>query len=416
MQYLRRAIDARLDFLMRHIPAIAIDGPKGVGKTETAAQRSAIVFHLDRPEQRSILEADLGLTAVPKGAVLLDEWQRLPAVWDSVRRAVDGGAKPGRFLLTGSATPHDAAGTHSGAGRILSLRLRPMALFERGDVNADVSFADILHGEVELPFRGTDFALRDYVHAICASGFPGIMRNDAQIAEELLDSYLLRVIDRDLPDYGVSVRRPETLRRWMAAYAAASSTTTQYSKILDATTGGDGTQPAQSTTIAYRNHLSALWLLDPVPGWIPANNPLKRLTLAPKHQLADPALAVRLLGLNQRSLISGRGQHMLGQLFESLATLSVRAAAEALRAKVYHLRTKNGDHEIDLIVEGCDGELLAIEVKLAQAISDQDVKHLLWLRAKLQRSELQLLVLNTGTQAYRRADGIIVVPLAMLGL
>ena len=415
MEYLPRALDHRLDTLLSALPAVAIDGAKGVGKTATAMQRASTVIRLDDRVQVPLIEADPNLLDLPAGTVLLDEWQLAPYVWDSVRRRVDDGAPPGRFLMTGSATPVSERGTHSGAGRIVSLRMRPMALFERGVTTPTVSLSELLSGDVDAVSGEGEFRLKDYVATICRSGFPGIARLNGDMSQEQLDSYIARIIDRDLPANGVEVRRPETLRRWMTAYAAVTSTTTQYSKILDASTSGDGSQPAKDTTIVYRDHLSAIWILDPVPGWIPANNPLKRLTQAPKHQLADPALAARLLGLNERTLLQPRGQHMLGPLFEALAVLTVRVAADAVRARVSHLREKGGEREIDLIVEGANGELLAIEVKLAQAVDDHDVRHLLWLRDRLSGADVQLMVINAGPRAYRRQDGVVVVPLDLLG-
>ncbi|MGL4831291.1 MAG: DUF4143 domain-containing protein, partial [Propionibacteriaceae bacterium] len=188
-----------------------------------------------------------------------------------------------------------------------------------------------------------------------------------------------------------------------------------YSKLLDATTGGDGTQPAKTTTMAYREHLSRLWLLDPVPGWLPANNSIKRLQQAPKHQLADPGLAARLLGLTEATLTGPAGVHMLGPLFESLVALGVRVAAQAAEARVSHLRLLGGDREIDLIVEGPEGQVLAIEVKLAGAVDDSDVRHLLWLRDQIPDRIVDLVVITTGPAAYRRTDGVAVVPLALLG-
>jgi predicted AAA+ superfamily ATPase len=231
----------------------------------------------------------------------------------------------------------------------------------------------------------------------------------------LLDGYLHRVIDRDFPEQGVVVRRPETLRRWLAAYAAASSTTTNYSRILDAATAGEGSQPAKTTTIAYRDMLSQLWLLDPVPGWTHSRNPIRRLQQAQKHQLADPALAARLLNISAASLGSPAGAHLAGRLFESLATLTVRVAAQAAEATVGHLRTGNGDREIDLVVEAHDGQVVGIEVKLSGAVTDRDVRHLIWLRQQLPNEVVDLVVLTTGSQAYRRPDGVAIVPLALLG-
>lgn len=185
--------------------------------------------------------------------------------------------------------------------------------------------------------------------------------------------------------------------------------------MLDATTGGDGGQPAKTTTIAYRNHLSQLWLLDPVPRWAPANNPIRRLQQAPKHQLADPALAVRLLDLSAATLLGAAGAHMAGPLFESLVTLGVRILAQAAEASVSHLRLTGGDREVDLIVQGVDGQVLGIEVKLAPDVTDSDVRHLKWLGEQIPDRVADLVVVTTGKTAYRRSDGVAVVPLALLG-
>lgn len=416
MNYLVRTVDRELDELLTVAPAVAIDGPKGVGKTDTAQRRAETVWMLDDAAQRAVLGADFALSALPAGTVLLDEWQKLPQLWDAVRRQVDSGSEPGRFLLTGFATPVDAVGTHSGAGRILSLRMRPMGPHERGLTIPSVSFEGLLRGTSKRIEGSTQFALRDYATAIAASGFPGIMQLEPRLRRRMLDAYLQRIIDRDLAELGFHVRRPETLRRWLAAYAAASSTTTAYSKLLDATTGGGGAQPAKTTTITYRDHLSQLWMLDPIPGWSPAAGGIRRLQQAPKHQLADPALEARLMDLSEASLVTPAGAHAVGSLFESLVALGVRVMAQALEARVNHLRLDSGSREVDLIAEGPDGQILGIEVKLAPDVTVRDVRHLLWLREQVPDRVVDLVVITTGRQAYRRSDGVAVVPLALLGL
>ena len=415
MAYLPRTIDLELDALLPEAPALAIDGPKGVGKTDTALRRADVAWYLDDPAQRELLASDFSLRTLPNGTILFDEWQELPQIWNSVRRHVDARAAPGRFLLTGSASPVNTAGTHSGAGRILSLRMRPMGLHERGYIKPTVSLAALLTGQRSTITGETDIGLSDYAEAIVASGFPGFLDSSPRLRRGLISAYLQRVVDRDLPELGFTVRRPETLRRWLGAYAAASSTTTAYSRLLDTTTGGDGTQPAKTTTIAYRDHLSQLWLLDPVPGWTPTHNPIRRLQQSPKHQLADPALAASLLNLSATALVSPSGAHMAGPLFESLASLGVRVMAQASEASVSHLRLRGGEKEVDLIVEGTDGGIVGIEVKLAANVSDSDVRHLHWLREQIPDQIADLAVITTGTTAYRRADGIAVIPLALLG-
>lgn len=163
--------------------------------------------------------------------------------------------------------------------------------------------------------------------------------------------------------------------------------------------------------------------MDPLPAWVPVGSALNRLAAKPKHHLADPALSARLLGLDSRALLTGAGRVMnpgagvaLGALFEALATLSVRVFAQADEAGASHLRTRNGDHEVDLIVERADGAVVACEVKLASSVQDSDTKHLHWLKKTIGDRLLDAIVINTGPRAYRRPDGIGVVPLALLGV
>lgn len=206
------------------------------------------------------------------------------------------------------------------------------------------------------------------------------------------------------------------MRAWLTAYAAASSTTAAYSTLLDAATPGETDKPARSTVRVYRELLTKLWILDPVPAWMPALTPLGRLTKGDKHQLCDPGLAAHLLGITEEKLLSGaRGSgEAFGQLFESLATLTLRGAAIGCEAKVHHLRTRNGEHEVDLIVERFDGAVIGVEVKLARVVEDRDVRHLAWLKQRVGERMVDAVVLTASTAAYRRPDGVAVVPLGML--
>ena len=161
-------------------------------------------------------------------------------------------------------------------------------------------------------------------------------------------------------------------------------------------------------------------MIEEVPAWLPTRNRLRRLASAPVHQLADPALAARLLGAGAEALISGMpgwqgGRTLLGALFEALMILSVRVYAQACEARVHHLRTQGGEHEIDLIVERADGAVVALEVKLKAVIADSDVRHLRWLADQIGPRMLDAAVLSTGRHAYRRPDGIGVIPAALLG-
>jgi uncharacterized protein len=419
--YRPRAVDIELDLLLPELAALAVEGPKGVGKTATAERRARTVLSLDEPEQLAQLIGDPGRILRATRPLLIDEWQRSPRVWDQVRRAVDSGAAPGSFLLTGSAVPIELP-AHSGAGRIGALRMRPMALSERGIETPTVSLGALLGGGSPSIDGSTDLRLPDYVEEIVRSGLPGIRDLGWRALRNQLDAYLARLAERDFTEVGHRVRAPTTLRRWMAAYAAATATTATYETIRRAATSGEGTALSRATTQPYRDALERLYVLDPLPAWSPTRNRIARLSFPPKHHLADPALAARLLGagvdnlldLRQKASPIPRDGLLVGALFESLVTLCVRVYAQVAEATVGHLRTTSGAHEIDLIVER-ENRIVAIEVKLAQTIDDRDVRHLHWLAGQLGDDLMDMVVVTTGPYAYRRPDGVAVVPAALLG-
>lgn len=421
MSYRRRVIDATIDDLFPHLAAIALEGAKGVGKTATATQRAATILSLDRSNERAAVAGNPDLITEVELPVFIDEWQLEPTIWDRVRRAVDADGSGGRFLLAGSAEVAPGVRIHSGAGRIVSMRMRPLSFHERGRCDAKVSLERLLHGR-EGPIRGsTDIDLPAYVDEILRSGLPGIRGLPDRALGMQLDSYVARIVDHELPENGFNVRRPAALRAWLAAYAAATATDASYTAILDAATPGESEKPTRQSVAVYREHLQRIFILDPVEAWVPAFAPLQRLTRTPKHHLVDPAIAARLVGVGKDGLLRGRGAHLpgaatwLGALFESLVTQSVRVYASACDARIGHLRTKDTAHEVDLVVEGGDHSCLAIEVKLSDSVQASDVRHLNWLHRQLGDRLVDRMVVYTGRLAYRRDDGVAVVPLALLG-
>ncbi len=423
MSYSRRIVDDLLDDLLPELPAILLDGPKGVGKTETALQRAKTVFRLDVAAQLQVVQASTESALRQPAPILFDEWQNLPEIWGAVKNAADSQTGPsGPFLLTGSAYV-PAVVTHTGAGRIYDIRMRPMTLPERGIENPTVSLGSLLKGESVIDFQTTAIKLEDYVEEILASGLPGIRRLSSKGRSAQLESYLRTIVQKDMEEAGQKIRKPETVLAWLKAYAGATSTTANWNKILLAASPGQDSKPAKTTVMPYVETLTSLRILDELPGWTLSNNPLKRLTEKPKHHLADPALAAKLLGLTKTKLLTGedgdvvvlRNGGILGALFESLVTMSVRVFAQPANAKVFHLRTADDRQEVDLIVESEDGAILAIEVKLAADVDSNDVRHLLWLREQIPDRVVDLVIVTTGDTAYRRPDGVAVVPLALLG-
>jgi len=422
MEYRSRLLDDKLSELLRLLPAVAVEGAKGVGKTETAMRLAADIFALDSSLTRANVENDPSLVLDGKPPTLVDEWQIVPPVWDVVRRAVDAGAEPGRFLLTGSATLPEGARVHSGAGRIVRLLMRPMSFPERGLAVPSVSLTELLEGARPAIGGQTTVMTADYAREIVTSGFPGIRNAQPAARGYLLDSYVDRIVDHDIPEAGRNVRHPEALRAWLTAYAAATATVSSYSTILDAATAGDSDKPSRTTITGYRELLRQIRILDPLAAWQPAFAHLKRLSQGPKHHLIDPALAARLVGASPTSLIKGdadpdypRDGTFLGALFESLVVQTIRVLAELAGCRACHFRDRDG-REIDIIVQRPDSRVIAIEVKSAGQVRPRDVATLNWLDAALPGKVVDKLIVNTGDRAFRRPDGVAVVPLALLGL
>ncbi len=422
LEYRPRVVDDEFAELIRQLPAIVFQGAKAVGKTRTAQRLAKTAWQLDTEAHLAVALADPSVLLGGETPVLIDEWQHAPALWDKVRRAVDEGATAGAYILTGSALPK-GAGFHSGAGRIVTIRMRPLSLVERGVERPAVSLRSLVDGRRPRIEGHSTCDLRRYADEIVGSGFPGMRGLTGRALRAQLDGYITHIIDRDFPEFGHKVRKPAVLKRWMTAYAAATATTTAYEKIRDAATSDQGEKPAKSVVLPYRDILERLWVLDPVPAWLPTRSHLGRLAQPPKHHLVDPALAARLLGIDATALVEGmatgptlpRDGTLLGALFDSLVTQSVRVYAQHAEASVKHLRTAHGEHEVDLVVERPDGRVVAIEVKLTQVPSDGDLRHLRWLRDEIKDDLLDAVVITTGSEAYRRPDGIAVVPAALLG-
>jgi len=418
--YTRRIIDDSIDDLFPSFAAIAIDGARAIGKTSTARQHAKTVLDLDLREMRELIQADPAYVSRVDPPVLIDEWQHVPEVWDRVRRLVDNDPTGERFMLAGSAAPVGAR-LHSGAGRIIRFRMRPLSIAERNVAAPTVRVRELLSAGSTDIHGSSDVELPDYVREIVASGFPQARQMSDRARRVWLDDYIERVITHDFTEQGHRVRRPELLRGWLRGYASATASATTFTKIGASLDPGEPSGPTKKTSIAYRDVLSSLYLLDQVDAWSPSRKLLSRASLAPKHFLADPALAARLLGLNEAKLLSAAAPAIdngdrtrLGGFFEALVALSLQTYAQANEAQLSHFRDHDGRHEIDFIIHRGHAEAVGIEVKLKSAITDHDVRHLLWLKKSLPDHVVDVVVINTGAHAYRRQDGVAVVPLALL--
>lgn len=426
-KYYERLIEPYLSSLMREFPAISVDGLKGVGKTVTAKRIAKTAFELDRPRDydQVVNIPDILLSETPP--VLIDEWQRFPAVWDYIRRAVDDGAGAGSFLLTGSLANSDT-NIHSGAARIIRKRMYPLSLAERGIETPTVSINDIFHSEkqFDIAINGkTEITPRGYIYEIAASGLPEFRNLSIESRKIAFESYFMNLLSHEFNQQGLRVRQPGAMLRWLRSFAAATSTDAGYSEILDASTAGEGAKPSSKTTTAYREALENLWLLDELQPWIDGEDFFAGLKHTPKHYLADPALSAYLLGLDEKILTGSNGWptiaekfdkkygSVIGRLFEALVYLCLKTYAEVNNAKIYFVKTYKGDREIDFIIQK-DYKLIACEVKFSPFAAQSDGNHIKWFIDKVGADCRDAIIINAGAAAYRRSDGIAVIPAALL--
>jgi predicted AAA+ superfamily ATPase len=422
-----RQIEPYLRGLMREFPAVAIDGLKGVGKTVSAKRLAVTIFELDRPRDYEQVVSVPDILLNEKKPILLDEWQRIPAVWDFVRRAVDDGAGAGSYLLTGSIASKDV-NIHSGAARIIRKRMYPLSIAERGIETPAVSLGEMLSSEKPCTAKvegKTAITAQDYIKEIVASGLPELRRLSTENRKIAFESYIANILTHDFAQQGIRLRQPETLLRWLRAYAAAISTDAGYTEILDASTAGEGNKPVAKTTIAYREALQNLWLLDELSPWIEGEDFFNGLKRSSKHYLADPAFAAYLLGLDEKILLGAKNWperaerfdakygSILGRLFEALVYLSLNTYASVNNAKLFFVRTHKGDREIDFVIQK-DSQVIACEVKFSPGAATDDGKHLKWFMEKTGNTCVDAMIITTGGVAYRRNDGIAVVPAALL--
>lgn len=426
--YRPRIADEQLRQMLCRHGAVIIKGARGIGKTTTAEQQAQSVLRLEYEADRERLRRDPDYVLRAAKPLLIDEWQYLPDAMNLVKNAVDRDKTAGQFILTES--PYRVAGagrSHSGIGRVLPLRMYPLAIAERAQAEPSVSVRDLLTPELSEIAGSTDLTKRDYAKMLLESGFPQCQDEFAGISSTFLDAYIDRLVEKDMLAVGEWRRQPSgtLIRSWLRAYAEASATQTRQAKLKQSAHVGDGDLPSRETANYYQETLEALGVIDEQPIW--HDSTVKHLKSSSLHHLCDTGLAAYLMGhWTEESLMrteldgsAAADQSAFGLLFQSFVTQSVRVYAGASDANVCWLgTTKQGGNatqrEVDIIVAGPKTSMLAIEVKLANTVEDRDCAHLRWLRQRLGHRWGDGIVIYTGANAYRRDDGIGVVPAALL--
>ena len=404
MKYLRRHIDASLERLLGVHPACLVEGIRGVGKTSTSTRSAAATLRLDHPPTAEMVANDpeAACVSLPR-PLLIDEWQRVPVVWDAVRRMIDEHRVPGQFILSGSSRAAITADIHAGAGRILPLRLRPMTLSERRGHSPVVALNDIAeHGIDAVRGKRSVFSHEEQTAPTVESGLPGYLGMEPHDHQEALRAYLDLAVSRDLAEITSAVRDTGKLRGYVRSYSAVVGTTAEHATIHNAA------GVAKATGEAYHGLLNRLGVIEELPGW--HDNRLKRLTKRPKRHLIDPALAAADHYDTPATLQSNRSR--MGELLESVVVCQITATADAsgLGWRFGHLRSAGGYQEIDLIADLPGGGVVAFESKLSTTVNRNDARHLATLRDRLGDDFRAGLVVHPGTAAFRITDRVAAAP------
>jgi predicted AAA+ superfamily ATPase len=414
--YRPRIADQELGEALEAAGAVLIEGPRGCGKTATARHAAASEVALDTDigaRNAGLLDASVLLDGDrPR---LLDEWQLVPEVWNQVRRAVDdSGGQPGSFILTGSAVPPDDRTRHSGAGRILRLRMRPMSLRESGHSTGDISLARLMDGQ---PARAPDpgLTIRDLARLVSVGGWPALQDGSTDRALRLVRSYLADTARLDLPRLDGVRRDPIRVMRVIESLASYTASTAS-ARAIAADVGEADTPMKAHTVLDYLDALARVFVVEDLPQWGPRLRSRARLRGAPKRHFVDPSIAVAALRAGPERLL--REVDTLGLLFESLVIRDLRIHAQAMDAVVRHYQDSTG-LEADAIVETWDGRWGAFEVKLGLAAIDEAASSLLRLAERVDEgrhgSPAVLGVITGWGYGYRRPDGVSVIPIGALG-
>ena len=419
--YRPRLVEPHLDRLLRSFGCVEITGPKWCGKTWTALSRSRSVTRLDDPTEREPVVMDPQLAFLGEKPHLVDEWQEVPQVWDAARRYVDAssGAR-GQLMLTGScglAPAQRQIITHSGAGRIARISMRPMSLVESGDSSGQVSLYRLLSQEGLTPARRTT-SLEEVALWCCRGGWPSSLDLPDEAALEIPPQYLRAVLDERVFEEGRSVTLAESLLRALAMNASQAVTLATLIKDSNIEQG----TPARSTIEEYLALFQRLYILDEIPGWEPPLRAKARVRVKPKRYFTDPSLPAALLEADPPTLL--RDMQTLGLLFENLVArdlLAFLSTYSGLGNRLSYYRDEKG-LEVDFIVEH-GRSWGAIEVKLSDTKADEAAENLLRFHQKIlsnsaaQHAEPAFLavIVGRGSMAYQRNDGVYVIPIATLG-
>lgn len=397
--------------------AVLIEGAKWCGKTSTAANVAHSTLYMQDPDYTNSYQqlADTKPSLLLKGETprLIDEWQMSPGLWDAVRFEVDKRQKTGQFILTGSARPADNVTAHTGTGRFARILMRPMSLYESQESNGSISLANLFEGNHNVEAVST-LSIEQLAYTICRGGFPATIGKQDKMALQMSIDYVEAIINHDISEVDGVDKNPNRVRILLRSLARNIATLASASTILKDIEATE-TTISDKTLAVYYNALQRIYVAEPMPAWSPSLRSKTAIRTSNKHHFVDPCIATAVMRVNPSGIL--HDFEYFGFLFEALCACDMRVYAQRNDGEVFHYRDKTG-LEADMIVALRDGRWGAIEVKLGNKQIDEAAENLLKLKAKINTEKMHepsfLMVITGGQYAFKRDDGVLIVPIGCL--
>lgn len=420
--YRPRITDIILARKLKGKGAVLIQGPKWCGKTTTAEQMAKSILYMSKPEdvKANLAAADIDPSKLLHGETprLIDEWQIAPKLWDAVRFEVDHRNSVGQFILTGSAVPPKTDEIfHTGTGRFAWIKMRPMSLFESGESSGEVSLKEMFNQPEKLIAENKIESIDRLAFLICRGGWPGAIDMEDDIALEQAFDYFDAIVNTDISRVDNVKRDSERAKRLVKSYARNQGTQTAYTVLRDDILANDAESLTEDTVYAYTNALRKIFVIEDMPAWNPNLRSKTAIRTSDTRYFIDPSIATASLGLGPNDLV--KDLNTMGLFFETLCVRDLRVYAESLDGHVYHYRDKSG-LECDAVIHLRNGSFGLIEIKLGgDHLIEEGAENLKKFRDKIDTKKMKepafmMVLTGTGKYAYRREDGVYVVPVGCL--
>ncbi len=422
MKYRNRIADQLLQDKLDAMGAVLIEGPKACGKTTTAKQLAKSVIFMDNPVEQDYykLMAQNNIRQLLEGETprLIDEWQEFPQFWDAIRFEVDHRSGSGHFILTGSSVPIDSNKIHhSGTGRYAWLTMRPMSLWESGESIGEVSLSDLFNSPKEISCKN-EVTIDELAFIVCRGGWPQAINMETEKTALMhAKEYYEAIVRNDISRVDNVEKNLDRVIKVMRSYARHQATQASISTIISDISSNESGTVSNLTIMSYLNALRKIFVIEDTPAWSPNIRSKTAIRSSSTRYFVDPSLGVAALGLGPKDMINDL--KTFGLFFETMCIRDLRIYADALYGSIYHYRDKNG-LECDAVIHLRNGSYGLIEIKLGgEELIEEGVKTLTKLAniidtSKEKKPSFLMVLIGVGHHAYRRLDGIYVVPIGCL--